>query len=151
MKLQDAIKTNNFSDERHKASLNVIYTAYWFKSHLSTVFKEYGLTEEQFNVLRILKGKHPEPMCVRDIASRMLEKNSNVPRIADRLVTKKLVKRSTSKEDKRETLITLTEKGIQHLEIASNAMEDKANEMLGLSEKEATQLHELLEKLRKID
>ena len=90
MKLQDAIKTNNFRDERHKASLNVIYTAYWFKSHLSTVFKEYGLTEEQFNVLRILKGKHPEPMCVRDIASRMLEKNSNVPRIADRLVTKKV-------------------------------------------------------------
>jgi DNA-binding MarR family transcriptional regulator len=151
MKLEEAIKTSRFRNEQHKASLNIIYTAYWMKSHLSVVFKEHGLTEEQFNVMRILKGKHPEPMCVRDIASRMLEKNSNVPRIIDRLVAKKLVRRATSKEDKRETLISLTDKGIEHLDVASRAVEKRSNEIIDLSESEASQLHELLEKLRKID
>lgn len=151
MKLQEALKTDRFRNEIHKASLNILYTAYWMKSHLSSVFKEHGITEEQFNVMRILKGKHPEAMCVRDIASRMIEKNSNVPRIIDRLVIKKLVKRATSKEDKRETLITLTDKGITHLASASEAVEKRSNEILSLTENEATQLHELLEKLRKID
>jgi len=151
MKLQDALKTENFRDEQHKASLNVIYTAYWMRSHLNTVFKEHNLTEEQFNVLRILKGKYPEAMCVRDIASRMLEKNSNVPRIIDRLVIKDLVQRATSREDKRETLITLTPKGISHLAEASTAVEKKSKEIIDLTNEEATQLHLLLEKLRKVD
>lgn len=151
MRLQDALKTDNFRDEQHKASLNVIYTAYWMRSHLSVVFKEYNLTEEQFNVLRILKGKHPEAMCVRDIASRMLEKNSNVPRIIDRLVIKDMVHRATSKEDKRETLVSLTPKAISHLAEASAAVEKKSKEIVDLTNEEATQLHLLLEKLRKVD
>jgi len=151
MRLQDALKTERFKHELHKASLNVIYTAYWMKSKMAVVFKEHSLTEEQFNVLRILKGKNPEAMCVRDIASRMLERNSNVPRIIDRLVAKKLVKRATSKSDKRETLVTITERGIEHLTAASEAVEKLSDEILGLSQQEATQLHELLEKLRKID
>ncbi len=151
MKLQDALKTDRFRNEQHKATLNVIYTAYWLRSHLSMIFKEHGITEEQFNVMRILRGKHPQAMCVKDIASRMLEKNSNVPRITDRLVAKKLVKRATSKEDKRETLVSLTEKGIEHLELSSKAVELRSNELIGLNEKESAQLHELLEQLRKID
>lgn len=148
MKLQEALKTDRFRDEQHKATLNVLYTAYWFKSHLSVVFKEYSITEEQFNVMRILKGKHPEQMCVRDIASRMLEKNSNVPRIVDRLVAKDLAKRENSREDKRETLISLTAKGIAQLEKVSKEVEKKSNEIINLSSEEADQLHNLLEKLR---
>jgi len=148
MKLQEALKTDRFRNEQHKATLNVLYTAYWFKSHLNVVFKEYGITEEQFNVMRILRGKHPEQMCVRDIASRMLEKNSNVPRIVDRLVTKDMVKRENSREDKRETLISLTAKGIAQLEKVSKEVETKTNKIINLSGDEADQLHNLLEKLR---
>jgi DNA-binding MarR family transcriptional regulator len=148
MKLQEALKTDRFRNEQHKATLNVLYTAYWFKSHLSIVFKEHGITEEQFNVMRILKGKYPEQMCVRDIASRMLEKNSNVPRIVDRLVAKEMVKRENSTEDKRETLISLTKKGIEQLEKVSTEVEIKSNDIINLSDEEANQLHNLLEKLR---
>ena len=151
MKLEDALKSNRFADERHKAGLNILYTAYWFKTHISAALKETGLTSEQFNVMRILKGKHPDQMCVKDIASRMLEKNSNVPRIADRLVTKKLVKRATSKEDKRETIMSLTETGLQVLEIANDAIEVMNTEIMGLNNDEAGMLNELIEKLRKTD
>lgn len=151
MKLEEVIKTNRFRDEKHKSTLNILYSAYWLKTHFSNALKEQGLTAEQFNVLRILKGKHPEEMCVRDIASRTIEKNSNVPRIIDRLVTKKLVKRTTSKEDKRETLISLTDKGIGQLETANKIMDKISESVLGINEKEAQLLNELLEKLRKID
>jgi len=151
MKLEDAIKSTKFSDMRHKATLNLMYTAYWLKTHISDTLKELDLTPEQYNVLRILKGKHPEQMCVKDIGTRIIEKSSNVPRIVDRLVAKKLVKRSTSKEDKRETLIALTEKGIEKL-LEANKVNDKMSaEILGITDEEAAVLNELLEKMRKTD
>jgi DNA-binding MarR family transcriptional regulator len=151
VKLEEALKTNKFKDEQHKATLSILYTAYWFKTHLNTVMKTYGITMEQFNVMRILKGKHPEAMCVKEISGRMIENNSNVPRIIDRLLTKKLVKRTNSKQDKRETHISLTLKGIEQIETISQAVNEKSEEILDLSNEEATILHNLLEKLRKKD
>ncbi len=151
MKLEEAIKSNRFADERHKALINLMYTSYWLKTHLSTALKQNGLTIEQFNVLRILKGKHPEQLCVKDIGSRMIEKSSNVPRIIDRLLVKKLVKRTTSKEDKRETLISLTDKGVKQVEDANIVINSKQTEIIGLNEEDALLLHELMEKMRMVD
>ena len=148
MKLEDAIKSNRFIDERHKATINVLYSAYWLKNNFSTALKDNGVTMEQFNVLRILKGKHPEPMCVKDIGSRIIEKNSNVPRIIDRLILKKLVKRTSSKEDKRETLVSLTEKGIKQLEEANIILDRLTNELIGIDNADAAKLNALLEKMR---
>ena len=59
MKLEEAIQTNKFKSEVHKASINLMYSAWWIKTILTKELKEYGLTHEQYNVLRILKGKHP--------------------------------------------------------------------------------------------
>ncbi|MBE2288930.1 MAG: MarR family transcriptional regulator [Chitinophagaceae bacterium] len=148
MRLEDAIKSNKFRDEKHKASLNVLYTAYWLKSNFTQVFKACGLTMEQHNVLRILKGMHPEPMCVKEIGARILEKNSNVPRIIDRLVAKKLVKRAQSKQDKRETMISLTEKGIEVIDHARKEIDTYANSLINMNEDDARSLNELLEKMR---
>jgi len=89
-------------------------------------------------------------MCVKDIASRMVEKSSNVPRIIDRLCAKKLARRSTSKVDKRETLITLTDTGIQLLKVASQIVNDLSIE-IGLTEQEAETFNELLEKMRAVE
>src|ERR1700679_1785464 len=105
MKIEEALQTSRFRDEQHKATLNLLYTVYWIRTNLSTAMKGNGLTLEQFNVMRILKGKHPEPLCVKDIAGRLIEKSSNVPRILDKLILKKLVKKGVSKADKRETLV----------------------------------------------
>jgi DNA-binding MarR family transcriptional regulator len=145
--LENAILSSKFGSQTQKAGLNVLYTAWWLKTLLSRELKALGLTHEQFNVLRILKGKHPEQMCVRDIARRMIEKSSNVPRIIDRLEIKKLVNRSTSSIDKRETVIRLTGDGMNILEIANK----KVNELfkvVELTEEDATQLNELLERMR---
>lgn len=148
VKLEQAIKSTKFKSEVQKAGLNILYTAWWLKTMMSKSLKEYGLTHEQYNVLRILKGRFPEQMCVRDIACRMIEKNSNVPRIIDRLELKKLVKRNTSVEDKRETVITITQAGINMLEITTEKINNIYDSTISINNEEAATLNDLLEKLR---
>lgn len=148
VKLEEAIKSSKFRNEVQKAGLNILYTAWWLKTMVSKELKEYGLTQEQFNVLRILRGKHPERMCVRDIACRMIEKNSNVPRIVDRLELKKLVQRSTSPNDKRETAINLTIAGMNILEIATAKVNKLFDNIIGMDENDAATLNALLEQIR---
>ncbi len=149
MKLEQAIQSNKFKSEVHKAGLNILYTAWWLKTVTSRELKEFGLTHEQYNVLRILKGKYPEQMCVRDIACRMIEKNSNVPRIIDRLELKKLVERATSLVDKRETVISLTGNGIKVLESSTAVLNGMTEQtMKCLSSEDAATLNCLLEKVR---
>jgi len=148
VKLEDALKSSTFESQKQKAGLNILYTAWWLKTIVSKELKAFSLTHEQFNVMRILKGKHPEQMCVRDIGSRMIEQSSNVPRIIDRLVIKKWVKRSTSALDKRETVIVLTAAGINILAEASQQVTDVMNNSIKLNEADAMVVNQLLENLR---
>lgn len=98
--------------------------------------------------MRVLKGKHPNQMCIRDIASRMIEKSSNVPRIMDRLEVKKMIKRSTSALDKRETVVNLTDVGLHILELATIDINKVFDKVIVISEEKAKQLNELLEMYR---
>jgi DNA-binding MarR family transcriptional regulator len=148
VKLEQAIQSTRFKNEVHKAGLNILYTAWWLKTVMSRELKEFGLTHEQYNVLRILKGKHPELICVKDIACRMIEKNSNVPRIIDRLEIKKLVKRATSEADKRETVISLTQSGIAVLEASTQRINAIFDEVMVINEAEAASINQLLERVR---
>lgn len=148
VKLEQAIQSNKFINEMQKASLNILYTAWWLKTKMSSELKEYGLTHEQYNVLRILKGKFPEQMCVKDISCRMIEKSSNVPRIIDRLEIKKLVKRENSANDRRETVITLTQSGITILGATTEKINSLMEETLQINKNDALHLNSLLEKLR---
>ena len=148
MKLENALLSNKFSSESQKATLNILYTAWWLKSITSKELKDFDLTQEQYNVLRILKGKYPDQLCVKDIARRMIEKSSNVPRIIDRLEIKKLVKRTVSESDKRETLITITKCGLSILESSTIKLNILHKSLETITEKEAEQLNNLLEKLR---
>jgi DNA-binding MarR family transcriptional regulator len=148
VKLEDAIKSNKFKNETHKAGLNILYTAWWIKTLGSNQLKKFDLTHEQYNVLRILKGKYPEQMCVKEIACRLIEKSSNVPRIIDRLEFKQFIKRTQSKIDGRQTVITITLKGISILEQSTTALNNIWDNNLFITENEAATLSNLLEKLR---
>ena len=148
MKLEEALQTVNFRDAKHKASLNILYSAWWLKSIMSKELKGFGITLEQYNVMRILKGKSPQAMCVKDIAGRMIEKGTNVPRIIDRLVDKKLVKRGTDVNDKRHTVMQLTANGFDLLEQCTKKMNQVSDKMIHLTEKNAEQMNKLLEKMR---
>ena len=148
MKLEDAIKSSKFKSEVQKAGLNVLYTAWWLKTLSVQELKTFGLTHEQYNVLRILKGKHPQLMCVKDIASRMIEKNSNVPRIVDRLEIKQFIKRTQGEIDGRQTVVTLTEKGIDVLNKATLKLDAIGDKSIAMTNEDAILLNDLLEKFR---
>jgi DNA-binding MarR family transcriptional regulator len=146
VKLEQAIQSDKFKNSVHKASLNILYTAWWLKTITCKELKEFGLTHEQFNVLRILRGKYPQQMCVKDIASRMIEKNSNVPRIIDRLETKKLVKRTQGEADGRQTVISLTQAGNAILDSTNTKINKLMDETMCLNNQEASTLNSLLNK-----
>ena len=148
MELEKEIYTSKFENEVHKATINLMFTAHWLRNKLAAEFKIYGLTPEQYNVMRILKGKFPEKMCVKDIGGRMIEKNSNVPRILDRLVRKELITRKQSDEDRRETECTLTEKGIALLAKVTAHIKEEKSAQINLDEKTAAALNLILENLR---
>ena len=116
MKIEDALKTNNFRTEQHKVLLNLLFTGYWLKDKLFQSLKESDLTVEQYNVLRILRGAIPKELCVKDIAARMIEKNSNVPRILERLQRKTLIERKPAQYDRRETVTIITPCALDLLE-----------------------------------
>ena len=147
MEINDLIKSR-FINEKHKASVNLLYTAYWFKDQLIVALRAHDLSLEQHNVMRILKGSYPDGMRVKDILSRMVEKSSNVPRIIDKLAAKGLASRVVPEHDKRETHVMLTKKGIQIIDEARVTIDKITEDVLLINEQEAASLNALFEKMR---
>lgn len=148
MKIEEVLKIKNFSSEAQKAYINVLYTATVLRGKINVRLKKFELTHEQFNVLRIIKGQHPNLVCVKDITNRMVEPNSNTTRILDRLQHKQLVKRNPSERDRRELWITITENGLNLLAtIEADFINDNPHGS-NLSHAEAVLLNGLLDKLR---
>lgn len=151
MKLEEAIQQKAFISEYQKAHLNILFSASWLSQHSTALLRPFGLTSQQFNVLRILRGRHPEPATVKLLTERMIDKMSNASRLVDKLLAKKLVVRSTSKADRRRVDINITEAGLELLERASNQLENGPHFTGGtLTEEEARQLNYLLDKFREV-
>jgi DNA-binding MarR family transcriptional regulator len=148
MSLEQDIQQKTFRSEYHKALLNVIYTHNVIINDINGFFKHYDITRQQYNVLRILRGQFPEPATVQLIRDRMLDKMSDASRIVERLRVKELVDRTLSTEDKRTVRITITDKGIGLLELMETCIEDLEKGIRNLTEGEAQQLNELLDKIR---
>lgn len=148
MKIEDEIQTSRFEDNYHKMVINVSYSYSWMSNLLRLAFEKYNLTSQQFNVLRILRGQQPKAATINLIKERMLDKMSDASRIVDRLIQKELVSRCTNNVDRRAVDIHITEKG---LEILSKIDEEfKTADLFkhNLTEEEAGQLSDLLDKMR---
>lgn len=148
MSIEQEIKQSLFESEQIKANINILFTANWLYNKISAVLKPYYITHEQFNVLRILKGSHPESMCQRDVLSRMIAPNSNLTLIIKKLVVKKLVIVLQSEVDKREYQINITDAGIDLLKEIGKGFKNNDNMFNNLSVSEAFHLNALLDKLR---
>ncbi len=148
MKIEEAIKQKKFKNEFHKMAVNIIYTSNWLNANHSRVFKRHDLTVQQFNILRILRGQHPKPATVNLLIDRMIDKMSNASRIVDKLIMKGLVERTVCPEDRRAVNVLITAKGLKLLSKLDEEMEEMEASMKTLTQKEAKQLNELLDKLR---
>lgn len=147
MKIEKEIQSK-FRNEKHKALVNLHYTNLVLFNKMNELLKEYDISMQQFNVLRILRGQHPNAASIGIVKDRMLDKNSDVSRIIDRLKQKKLVSRKECKSDRRQKDVQITNEGLQ---ILSN-IDEKNLEMDALveclEEKELKKLNKILDKIR---
>jgi DNA-binding MarR family transcriptional regulator len=148
MRIEDEIKQTAFENEYQKLFVNLLYTQKHFETLFEQALQPYGVSPEQFNVLRILKGKHPKPMGVKDIQERMLNKMSNTSRLVEKLKQKSLVERVACERDRRSVDVTLTQKGLEQLAVLNEVVAANHRRFNALSEEEAQMLNHLLDKLR---
>ncbi len=148
MKLEIEIKQKEFKSPYNKAVVNLLYTQSYIVSFQSKLFKPYDLSPEQYNVLRILRGHHPEPITVSSIQERMLNKMSNASRLVEKLKQKGLAIRKECPSDRRQVDITITSKGLGLLQTLDEEVKRFNHEVIHLDESEVAQLNELLDKLR---
>ncbi|MBD0402768.1 MarR family winged helix-turn-helix transcriptional regulator [Flammeovirga sp. EKP202] len=137
------------SKKYYKAIHQIIVTGHWITDQVGKDLKEYGITEPQFNVLRILKGQKGDPITVQEIQERMVQRSSNVTRIVDKLLDKELVNRQECPTNRRKMDITITQKGLEELEKLDDKVGHFHDQFQGnLSEEELETLATLIKKLK---
>lgn len=146
--IEKLISIRNFTSEHHKGLVSLIFVGNWIISKHQAFFKQYDITMQQFNILRILRGQHPKSASINMLKERMLDKMSDVSRLVERLRKADLVERKSCELDRRAVDVKISAKGLQLLktideEIGSLEETLKAS----LSEKEVVQLNKLLDKL----
>ena len=147
-KIEDEIKQPRFRDCYQKAAVNLMFTANWLEGKQQEFFKSFGITVQQFNILRILRGQHPNRISGVEIKSRMLDRNSDISRLLDRLLKKNLISKHLRPGDKRATDIAITDQGLDLLKQIDKDLESRERRMIGLDEDECVRLSDLLDKSR---
>ena len=136
---------SKFSNVKDKALINILYTANWISSFQNEFFKPFGISRQQYNILRILNGAN-EALKVQTIRDRMIERSPNATRLMDKLHAKELIERIPCEDDRRVVYIKITEKGMDVLaSISKNFNQDL---LKNISDDEAVQLSSLLDKMR---
>jgi DNA-binding MarR family transcriptional regulator len=148
MKLEDEISQKKFRNEYHKAAVNLLFTFSWLRSYQEKIFKPRGITGQQFNILRILRGQHPKPANIKLIRERMLDRMSDCSRIVEKLRAKGLIERNICPADRRHVDVIITKKGLDLLSKLDLINEESDKFLSNLDEKEISQLNRLLDKLR---
>ncbi len=148
MGIEDEIKQKKFRSDFQKAIINIFYTSGWLYNKHAQALKPFGISNEQFNVLRILRGQYPNAASVKLLIDRMLDKNSNASRIVEKLRIKGLVERKECSMDRRQVDVIISQKGLDLLEEIDKLNFETTVHGLNITEKEAKQLSDLLDKLR---
>ena len=147
-KIEDEIKQPKFRDCYQKVAINVLFTASWLQARQQDFFKPFGITLQQFNILRILRGQHPNRISGVEIKARMVDRNSDISRLLDRLLKKNLIAKHLRPGDKRATDISITDQGLEVLQEIDKTRADRERDTFRLTEEECTFLSDLLDKGR---
>jgi DNA-binding MarR family transcriptional regulator len=149
MGIEKDIQQTNFRNEYQKLGINIMYTANWLNEKIAGILSQEDITQQQYNILRILRGAD-KPLSTLQIRARMLDKMSDTSRIVDRLVAKELVEKNTCPTDKRLVDVVLSKKGFVILEKLDQLNQHLDALMKGISEKEAITMNQLLDQLREV-
>ena len=149
MGLEQDIQQPKFTSETNKLIINLIYTGNWINQRESQLFKQFGLTSSQYNVLRILRGQYPRPATVSLIMDRMLDPTSNASRIVDKLEAKKLLSRKQCRDDRRAVDVIINQLGLELLKTLDSEMKSLEKDLITLTNDEAAVLNDLLDNVRR--
>ena len=149
MGIEKDIQQTNFRNEHQKLGINIMYTANWLNEKIAGILSQEDITQQQYNILRILRGAD-KPLSTLQIRARMLDKMSDTSRIVDRLVAKELVEKNTCPTDKRLVDVVLSKKGFAMLEKLDQLNHHLDALMKGISEKDANTMNQLLDQLREV-
>ena len=148
MALENEINQSSFRSEDQKAIVNIIFTYHWVTEQVKSILADEDITMQQYNILRILRGSHPDPLSTLTIRERMLDKMSDTSRIVDRMLRKGLVVKRICSNDKRLVDVNLTEEGLIMLLRLDERMDAMDKISSGLTPDELKNLNYLLDKLR---
>lgn len=148
MSLEKEIQQEKFASEYEKVAVNVLFTGSWLHNLNSSRLKAYGLTPEQYNVLRILRGSHPRTLRLADISCRMIDKSSNATRLVEKLRLKGLLKRERCENNRRQVDVFITERGIAALKKIEQEENSWMSKLRNITKSEAAELNRILDKLR---
>ena len=149
MGIEKDIQQTNFRNEYQKLGINIMYTANWLNEKIAGILSQEDITQQQYNILRILRGAD-KPLSTLQIRARMLDKMSDTSRIVERLVAKELVEKNTCPTDKRLVDVVLSKKGFVILEKLDQLNHHLDALMKGISEKDAITMNQLLDQLREV-
>ena len=136
---------SSFKSNKVKALINIKYTSNWLNSKENDFFKPYGISPQQYNILRILRGAK-ERVKVQIVKDRMIERAPNATRLMDKLCDKNLIERERCEHDRRVVYVKITNQGLELLKMID---ENKNLSFLEkLTEEEAITLSNLLDKIR---
>ena len=122
--LQAELKQSKpFPRKSSEALLSVLRTAALLEHQLNEVLRPYGITELQYNVLRILRGAGPDGRCGREISERLVSKVPDVSRLLDRMEGMQLLRRERDETDRRHVTARITPKGLRVLDEATVQLE----------------------------
>lgn len=147
MKIEEELQSR-FRNEYHKLMVNLILTSTRIEEKFDEIISQYSITATQFNVLRILRGQQKKPVTVSLVKERMIERNSDVSRIIERLVQKGLIKRTENQSDRRQKDVIITQAGLKLLNKIDSCESEMDQLLQALSKEEAKSLNNLLDKLR---
>lgn len=148
MSLEEEIKQSKFHSQYHKLMVNIMHTSSWLQNNHLQTMKVFGITPQQFNVLRILRGQKGKPVSINDLIERMIDKSSNASRIVDKLEDKQYVLRRVCPNDRRQVEVTITEKGLELLGQMDEPMKELEKSVIGISLDEAELMNTLLDKIK---
>ena len=148
--LQDEIQQKKpFRSIYEEAELNMVRTSSIIADQMAQVFKPYGITGAQYNVLRILKGSEAEGLCRNAVRDRMLTRMSDMTRMLDRMEEAGLVERERDESDRRHVTTHITVAGKKILKDLEGVLAERQQEQLGhMSERDLKALIELLTRAR---
>ncbi len=147
--LEARLKSRPITDPHMRAFLNIMVTGAWLEARMNALLKPHGLTEPQFNVLRILRGQQGASMNLYEISERMVHPTSNVSRIIDKLIEKGWATREACTENRRRVDISITGPGLKLLDTLQPEIERHFQEFSKrLPEADAQCLSDALEMMR---